>query len=38
MADPVSGEMPPRREPPAFNVPGPVLLLLLAMVAVHVAV
>lgn len=38
MADPFPGELPPRREPPAFNVPGPVLLLLLAMVAVHVAV
>ncbi len=36
MADPFPGEMPPRREPPAFNVPGPVLLLLLAMVGVHV--
>ncbi|MBX3447620.1 MAG: rhomboid family intramembrane serine protease [Parvibaculaceae bacterium] len=36
MADPLSGELPPRREPPAFNVPGPVLLLLLAIAAIHV--
>lgn len=38
MADPIQGELPPRREPPAFNVPGPVLLLLLAIVAVQAVV
>lgn len=36
MADPMMEA--PRREPPAFNVPGPVLLLLAAIVAVHVLI
>jgi membrane associated rhomboid family serine protease len=35
MADPYSTGLPPRREPPAFNVPGPVLVLLALIAGVH---
>ena len=38
MAEPLPEGTPPHREPPAFNVPGPVLALLLLVVGVHVAV
>lgn len=38
MADPLPEGMPPRREPPAFNVPGPVLALLFLLVGIHIVV
>lgn len=38
MADPYSSEIPPRREPPAFNVPGAVLLLLVLLFGVQIVV
>ncbi|MBO6633531.1 rhomboid family intramembrane serine protease [Parvibaculum sp.] len=38
MADPLPDGRPPYREPPAFNVPRPVLGLLLLVVGVHLAV
>ncbi|WP_421861820.1 rhomboid family intramembrane serine protease [Parvibaculum sp.] len=36
MADPYSSEMLPRREPPAFNVPGAVLMLLVLLFGVQI--
>ena len=35
MDDPLPDGRPPYREPPAFNVPGPVLALLLLVVGIH---
>lgn len=36
MADPYSSDLPPRREPPAFNVPGAVLVLLALIFGVQI--
>jgi membrane associated rhomboid family serine protease len=38
MADPRQGEASPHKEPPAFNVPGAVLALLVAIVGVHLLI
>ncbi len=38
MADPWQGEAPPYKEPPAFNVPGAVLALLVAIVGLHLLI
>lgn len=38
MADPWQGEAPPYTEPPAFNVPGAVLALLVAIVGLHLLI